>query len=428
MRLAAASRARARHYWGTLNWQNAAIQRRRSAVLRNTNSLRDGAVDALRAAQPHTNSALLLCLVEEIHGRPSYQEYVDANNVLIKPLADSFAVVARDFVEDLPRFATICAPAHAAPVARIPFVVSSGDAILRWLLHPDYLDANLARRHAASRHTNAYVVTSARADGLLGGVDALREELRSAPLTLAVLEAYSDAGAAPVRAALTSAGATRLLVAAATTPVDASASGVGGIEHVEGAASTAEELSSCKIGGCCGKDTPLLARDALLARLPALPAWTLSADEKSIRKEFVARNWESALKFFNEVSAIAEDEGHHPDLHLTNWRDVRVDLSTHAIGGLSLPDLVLAAKIDALDVEYSPKWLREQAAREAASDAAAADDDDSVALTVFEGEAAEALEVWRLPGWEAVRALERADLPGRVGGAARLVAFETAKL
>ena len=41
-----ASRVRARHYWGTLNWQNAAIQRRRSAVLRNTNSLRDGAVDA----------------------------------------------------------------------------------------------------------------------------------------------------------------------------------------------------------------------------------------------------------------------------------------------------------------------------------------------------------------------------------------------
>ena len=97
-------------------------------------------------------------------------------------------------------------------------------------------------------------------------------------------------------------------------------------------------------------------------------------------------------------------------------RDVRVDLSTHAIGGLSLPDLVLAAKIDALDVEYSPKWLREQAAREAASDVAAAAADDSVALTVFEGEAAEALEVWRLPGWEAVRALERADLPGRVGG------------
>ena len=51
------------------------------------------------------------------------------------------------------------------------------------------------------------------------------------------------------------------------------------------------------------------------------------------------------------MSAIAEDEGHHPDLHLTNWRDVRVDLSTHAIGGLSLPDLVLAAKIDALEVE-----------------------------------------------------------------------------
>ena len=63
--------------------------------------------------------------------------------------------------------------------------------------------------------------------------------------------------------------------------------------------------------------------------------------------------------FFNALSEIAEEEGHHPDVHLTSWRNVRVDLSTHAIGGLSMPDLVLAAKIDALPVECSPKWLRE---------------------------------------------------------------------
>ena len=173
----------------------------------------------------------------------------------------------------------------------------------------------------------------------------------------------------------------------------------------------------------------MLSAADVQSRIGALPLWTLSTDGTTISRQFTAKNWACALSFLNSLSVLAEEEGHHPDFHLTNWRDVRVDLSTHAIGGLSLPDLVLAAKIDALEVEYSPKWLREQAAREAASDAAAAAAaDDSVALTVFEGEAAEALEVWRLPGWEAVRALERADLPGRVGGAARLVAFETAKL
>ena len=70
------------------------------------------------------------------------------------------------------------------------------------------------------------------------------------------------------------------------------------------------------------------------------------------------------MGLFNAISEIAEDEGHHPDLHLTGWRNVRIDLSTHAIGGLSLPDLVLAAKIDAIPVECSPKWLREIEAAE----------------------------------------------------------------
>lgn len=63
------------------------------------------------------------------------------------------------------------------------------------------------------------------------------------------------------------------------------------------------------------------------------------------------------MSFFNAISVVAEEEGHHPDLHLTGWRNVRIDLSTHAIGGLSLPDFILAAKIDALPVTCSPKWL-----------------------------------------------------------------------
>jgi len=140
------------------------------------------------------------------------------------------------------------------------------------------------------------------------------------------------------------------------------------IAEVAGSASTSEELRLCKIGGCCGKDTPLMPADAVAARLSALPMWKLSEDGKIISKIFVAKNWAAAIGFFNAVSVIAEEEGHHPDLHLTSWRDVRVDLSTHAIGGLSLPDLVLAAKIDAIEVDYSPKWLRQQ---QEAKDAAA---------------------------------------------------------
>lgn len=67
----------------------------------------------------------------------------------------------------------------------------------------------------------------------------------------------------------------------------------------------------------------------------------------------------AAIRFFNDVAAVAEAEGHHPDLHLTGYRNVEVVLSTHVIGGLSMFDFVVASKLDAIDVDYSPKWLRD---------------------------------------------------------------------
>jgi 4a-hydroxytetrahydrobiopterin dehydratase len=61
---------------------------------------------------------------------------------------------------------------------------------------------------------------------------------------------------------------------------------------------------------------------------------------------------------------VAEREAHHPDLHLTDYRSVEVVVATHAGGGrVTMADLVLAAKIDALPVDYSPKWLKEEARR-----------------------------------------------------------------
>ena len=69
----------------------------------------------------------------------------------------------------------------------------------------------------------------------------------------------------------------------------------------------------------------------------------------------------TAIEFFGRVAEVAEAEGHHPDLHLTTFRDVSVTVSTHAVGGLTRPDVILAAKLDAVPVEYSPKWLREHA-------------------------------------------------------------------
>eukprot|EP00545_Synedropsis_sp_CCMP1620_P012002 CAMPEP_0119028316 /NCGR_PEP_ID=MMETSP1176-20130426/38672_1 /TAXON_ID=265551 /ORGANISM="Synedropsis recta cf, Strain CCMP1620" /LENGTH=355 /DNA_ID=CAMNT_0006984431 /DNA_START=86 /DNA_END=1150 /DNA_ORIENTATION=- len=92
----------------------------------------------------------------------------------------------------------------------------------------------------------------------------------------------------------------------------------------------------------------------------SLGPWVISYDEKSLSRSFVAKDWAAAMQFLNAVSLAAEAVNHHPDLHLTSWREVRVVLSTHSVGGLSTQDTELAKTIDAIHVDYSPKWLREQ--------------------------------------------------------------------
>jgi 4a-hydroxytetrahydrobiopterin dehydratase len=63
-------------------------------------------------------------------------------------------------------------------------------------------------------------------------------------------------------------------------------------------------------------------------------------------KEFKFVDFIGAINFVNLVADIAEEEGHHPDIHIF-YNKVRLELSTHAIGGLSENDFILAAKIDA---------------------------------------------------------------------------------
>jgi 4a-hydroxytetrahydrobiopterin dehydratase len=81
-----------------------------------------------------------------------------------------------------------------------------------------------------------------------------------------------------------------------------------------------------------------------------LDSWQLSADGKAIYKKRSLKHFVEALEFINGVGDLAEEEQHHPDLHLTGYRNVRIELTTHAIGGLSENDFIVAAKIDALTV------------------------------------------------------------------------------
>lgn len=97
---------------------------------------------------------------------------------------------------------------------------------------------------------------------------------------------------------------------------------------------------------CEGGVDPLSASEATTL-LKETPEWNVSADTKKIMRAFSFKNFAEALAFANKIGAIAEEQGHHPDLHV-EWGRVTVVLSTHAIGGLSVNDFILAAKIDAI--------------------------------------------------------------------------------
>jgi 4a-hydroxytetrahydrobiopterin dehydratase len=101
----------------------------------------------------------------------------------------------------------------------------------------------------------------------------------------------------------------------------------------------------------CGSGVPPLPRDEIQRLLALVPRWELSADGTRISRSLRARDFLTALEFFRHIADIAEAEDHHPDLHLTGYRNVLIALYTHAIGGLSENDFILAAKIDLLPVE-----------------------------------------------------------------------------
>ena len=69
--------------------------------------------------------------------------------------------------------------------------------------------------------------------------------------------------------------------------------------------------------------------------------------EHHVEKTFTFPDFLTALDFTNKVGAIAEPEGHHPDIHLA-WGKVRVVIWTHKINGLTESDFVLAAKVESI--------------------------------------------------------------------------------
>mgnify|MGYP003710531475 CR=1 FL=1 len=73
--------------------------------------------------------------------------------------------------------------------------------------------------------------------------------------------------------------------------------------------------------------------------------WEVTTEGKRLFKSYKFRNFKRALKYVNALAEIAEDVGHHPNIHFT-WGLVELEIWTHAIDGLAGADFILAAKAD----------------------------------------------------------------------------------
>jgi 4a-hydroxytetrahydrobiopterin dehydratase len=115
---------------------------------------------------------------------------------------------------------------------------------------------------------------------------------------------------------------------------------------------TSTQLAEKKCVPCEGGVDPCPLPQAK-RQLANLPGWRITHEGKRIRKDWTVKNFMAGLRFFEKVAEVAETDGHHPDLHLEGYRNLSIEIWTHAIGGLSENDFILAAKIDQLPIELA---------------------------------------------------------------------------
>jgi 4a-hydroxytetrahydrobiopterin dehydratase len=97
----------------------------------------------------------------------------------------------------------------------------------------------------------------------------------------------------------------------------------------------------------CTPETPTLPGSEIDRLLQEIPGWTVANSEGhfELTRTFRYKGFLPGVELIDRIAEIAEQEGHHPDLHLT-YGSLTVHLWTHAAGGLTDNDFILAAKID----------------------------------------------------------------------------------
>lgn len=104
------------------------------------------------------------------------------------------------------------------------------------------------------------------------------------------------------------------------------------------------ELAQAKCEPCTAGTKPLEG-ERLEELLASVSQWQLADNSKMISRTFKFADWGGAAQFVDRVAQLSDQQGHHPEIHLS-WGKVLIELSTHKIHGLSENDVILAAKID----------------------------------------------------------------------------------
>ena len=113
---------------------------------------------------------------------------------------------------------------------------------------------------------------------------------------------------------------------------------------------TAQNISTLQKKSCqpCEGGVDACTLEESQNQLQELNGWRLSEDGKRICKRWTVADFMAGIAMIRDVADLAESQGHHPDICLKNYKEVVIELTTHAIGGLSENDFIMAAKIDQL--------------------------------------------------------------------------------
>lgn len=124
--------------------------------------------------------------------------------------------------------------------------------------------------------------------------------------------------------------------------------------HAFSSCSLSQDLTTKKCVPCDSKSIRPMSEQSAHELLPKVEGWNLLSEDGSMKlqRSWKVKSFTKGLEFIQLVADVAEAEGHHPDLHLVGWNNVKIDIWTHSVGGLTENDFILAAKINSLKLEH----------------------------------------------------------------------------